>query len=175
MKRLLIYLIGNIGAGKTTLLESEQAKIVFKRFGIFNIDDHRRLYNSHGTKKGEDAAWKYLKENIRAHPLCIVECTGVSSAYKRLRADPDLATQYEQIVVWLDTSPDECLRRCNLRLRQGYKPPPLPYTFDLPDSIAHVQAQLLANTDYHVKLYGNKAPMLVLVDFVKLFLKSNPL
>jgi len=122
-----IHIIGNIASGKSFL-----AKKLSENTGltVFSIDDFRQTINNLAGFEGEKLVWMTFENIVMAHPDCITESTGVSYHW------PALITMCPGIIIKVITPWKQCLKNHKHRIKnENWQAPPLPYKFDLKESL----------------------------------------
>lgn len=151
-----IFIIGNIGSGKTTLSQKIAKKTGFT---LFSIDDFRRKFNLTQDVFGENQAWSVFSIAVLQAENCIVDCTGTSKSYLAL------ITQCfsRKLVIKMPASPDQCLKNIDKRNQSGYHNPPMPYDFDLKQSL--YRNNIILNMSEFDIIYENDEQIM---EFVKI-------
>ncbi|MGB0521419.1 MAG: AAA family ATPase [Flammeovirgaceae bacterium] len=132
--KLVIIIAGNIASGKSSLAKVLAQKLA--GFTILSMDAERWASSGEGLAR-EQAAGHALLQKLLQHERIIYETTAFGKNYQvAMRL---LAKEKAKLVqLKLHCHPDECLRRYRER---GYHPP-MPFQFEIEDSLWKIHANL---------------------------------
>ncbi len=105
-----VLILGNIGSGKSTLAQALSQALGWPRYGI----DEARKAHGDGSPAGEARAWAAFLARAEGDAPLLIECTGAGPFMDLLR----LALRrsgHAWTILWVDTPPEECLRRVERR------------------------------------------------------------
>ncbi|QRO00680.1 hypothetical protein JRI60_17425 [Archangium violaceum] len=105
-----VLIVGNIGSGKSTFAHALGTALGWRRYGI----DEARQAHGDGSPAGEARAWAAFLERAESDSSILLECTGAGPFMDLLR----LALRrsgHAWTLLWVDTPPEECLRRVERR------------------------------------------------------------
>lgn len=139
-----VLVLGNIGSGKSTFSRALSTRLQWSSYGI---DDARREWGN-GSPAGEARAWAAFLERAELETSTLLECTGAGPFMDLLR----LALRrsgHLWTVLWMDTPPEECVRRVKQRgLDIPYPDFGVPIEQVIP-GVAHHLAQALTHSWPH--------------------------
>ena len=162
-EKVTINIIGNICSGKTTLIEKLKSEISNASF--FSIDEYRKRF-SDGSASADSNCWERMIADVARADIAIVESTGVSQHYYRLRNIPDRNT----ITVLIDCDADTCLRRYEARPKNGLG---IGLHFTIRESLSYIERRLQV-VNSHIDIDGLNDEMTVFRHFMD-FIKTTPL
>jgi hypothetical protein len=105
-----VVVLGNIGSGKSTVSHSLSKVLGWSSYGI---DDARRAHGD-GSPAGEARAWAGFLERAERDSSVFLECTGAGPFMDLFRLALRRSS-HGWTVLWVDTPPEECLRRVGQR------------------------------------------------------------
>ena len=134
MNKRVIIIAGNIASGKTALANEMQKRL--KNFTLLSMDAERWAACGEGLVREHQAEYALI-DKLLQHNRVIYETTAFGKPFKVMEK---LLTKEKATLVCikLDCHPDECLRRYQERSIH----PPMPFKFDVEDSLWKIHANL---------------------------------